>query len=179
MISQSIEENTIAKCFECQGELSLEEIGVLFPEKEDEYNEMLFKMQLNQPGYIQCPCGFVMATSQRGKERSECWSCHKVLCSMCRENYHYRTTCEEFIQLRHYWFAWLQKGRNDYLKELGQKEDMYNQNLSEFEAARKKFQEEREIQLKNFENHFVDQILLNYSFEVQDSKIILIIIIIK
>jgi hypothetical protein len=62
---------------------------------------------------IKCPkpnCTWVAkATDPNERFRVKCPICQNEFCSLCNQQYHYRTTCQQ-LQLPQRWFFWCQTG---------------------------------------------------------------------
>jgi aspartate carbamoyltransferase regulatory subunit len=66
-------------------------------------------------GVIRCPnkqCKWV-AEAQNPNDRFsvECPLCHFQFCSLCNQQYHYRTTCKQIPELTQRWFHWCNTGK--------------------------------------------------------------------
>ena len=66
-------------------------------------------------GIIKCPnqgCKWV-AEAQNPNDRFqvECKICHYQFCSLCNQQYHFRTTCQQIPQITQRWYFWCNTGR--------------------------------------------------------------------
>lgn len=65
-------------------------------------------------GIIKCPnqeCSWI-AEAEDPNERFKvtCPLCNKEFCSLCNQQYHYRTKCDQLPQITQRWFFWCQTG---------------------------------------------------------------------
>ena len=68
----------------------------------------------NTQGVIKCPnknCKWI-AEAQNPTDRFQvtCPLCNHQFCSLCNQQYHFRTTCQEIPQLTQCWFFWCTTG---------------------------------------------------------------------
>lgn len=126
----STKSNGDIKCFSenCQHQLSPTEIAVALGNgntaagythpvfDEIDQSQLSSFMALNHDDFCTCPgCDLAVARSHRAAaERVDCSRCQTVFCSNCRRDYHYRTSCLEFDQLRREWRDWEAHGRATY-----------------------------------------------------------------
>jgi len=65
-------------------------------------------------GIIKCPkpnCTWVAeAADPNERFRVKCPICQNEFCSLCNQQYHYRTTCQQLPQITQRWFFWCQTG---------------------------------------------------------------------
>jgi hypothetical protein len=70
-------------------------------------------------GIIKCPnqnCSWVAeAEDPNERFRVVCPMCEKQFCSLCNQQYHYRTKCQQLTQITQRWFFWCQTGLNKLL----------------------------------------------------------------
>lgn len=67
-------------------------------------------------GVIRCPnknCKWV-AEAQNPDDRFqvECSLCKHQFCSLCNQQYHFRTTCQEIPEITQRWFFWCNTGKS-------------------------------------------------------------------
>lgn len=64
---------------------------------------------------IKCPREFCMwmveTQDPTSRFRVECPMCDNEFCSLCNQQYHYRTPCSQVPQLTQRWFLWCNSGR--------------------------------------------------------------------
>ena len=65
-------------------------------------------------GVIKCPnqnCSWIAeADDPTERIRVRCPVCKREFCSLCNEQYHYRTTCPQLPQITQQWFMWCERG---------------------------------------------------------------------
>ena len=65
-------------------------------------------------GVIKCPsqsCTWIAeANDPTERFRVQCPICKREFCSLCNEQYHYRTTCQQIPQITRQWFMWCEQG---------------------------------------------------------------------
>ena len=71
---------------------------------------------------LKCPranCSWI-AELQDPNERFRvvCQLCQYQFCSLCNQQYHYRTQCQQIIQITQQWFTWCQTGSSLFLSSL-------------------------------------------------------------
>ena len=151
----TLEGNGIPKCpgERCDHEISQQEVKQLVPEQLEKYSDLLLKRLFAQQGtFLVCKCRHVMAARYDGQqERCDCPKCHYVFCSLCNEDYHYRSTCQELVQYRNIWTAWLRQGRKAYHQTQNQQRKEHEKQTKEYIAAQKKHEEDRAAALQAFE----------------------------
>ncbi|OCK77743.1 hypothetical protein K432DRAFT_395346 [Lepidopterella palustris CBS 459.81] len=153
-VQGSLDGNSIPKCpgERCKHEISQQEIKQLVPTLLDKYNNLLLKRLFAQGTFLVCKCKHVMAAAYDGQqERCECPKCNYVFCSLCNEDYHYRSTCQELKQYRNIWTEWLRQGRRAYHQATQQKQQQYEKQTKEYMAAQKKHEEDRAAALLAFQ----------------------------
>lgn len=154
----AVKGNGIIHCpgVECPYEITLQEVDQISKTDAESYNRILLMRLLQQKGFVQCRCNryFEVFTEEEGgflQCLCHCPKCGFDFCNICRDPYHYDVTCEEFLSLRHIWYAWLEKGRQEYEEQQKAKTQDLNKKQNEFKQALKAHQENREIALRNFE----------------------------
>lgn len=88
-------------------------------------------------GIIKCPnqnCNWV-AEAEDPNERFQvtCPKCAKEFCSLCNQQYHFRTTCQQLPQITQRWFFWCETERQRYLTTRSQQDQQYNQQLQQYQ----------------------------------------------
>jgi hypothetical protein len=75
-------------------------------------------------GIIKCPnqkCSWIAeAEDPTERFKVQCPLCKREFCSLCNQQYHYRTKCQQLPQITQQWFLWCQTGfkYSIYLKKL-------------------------------------------------------------
>ncbi|CAF0788230.1 unnamed protein product [Didymodactylos carnosus] len=85
-------------------------------------------------GIIKCPaegCAWI-AEAQNPEERIrvQCPMCHKEFCSLCNQQYHYRTQCQAIPALTQQWFLWCDKERGEYLTARDRQDAAYAKQMA-------------------------------------------------
>jgi hypothetical protein len=87
-------------------------------------------------GIIKCPnqnCTWVAeAEDPNERFRVQCPKCMKEFCSLCNQQYHYRTTCQQLPQITQRWFFWCETERGRYLNMRAQQDAQYANQLNEY-----------------------------------------------
>ncbi|CAF0935591.1 unnamed protein product [Rotaria sordida] len=87
-------------------------------------------------GIIKCPnqnCLWIAeAADPNERFRVTCPICNKEFCSLCNQQYHYRTTCQQLPQITQRWFFWCQTERGRYLTMRAQQDAAYATQLSDY-----------------------------------------------
>jgi len=124
----------------CKHQLTEIEVQQLFGKNSKEmidYDEVLLKKELAKLPVVGCPTpgckNFVEITDPNVPTKCTC-ACGATFCSMCRKNYHYRTTCQESVALEGDWMRWNLTGRNSYRKQL----DLDSKRIQDFENEGKR-----------------------------------------
>jgi hypothetical protein len=65
-------------------------------------------------GIIKCPnqsCSwFVEAEDPTQRFKVQCRLCQTEFCSLCNQQYHYRTRCQQMPQITQQWYLWCETG---------------------------------------------------------------------
>ncbi len=65
-------------------------------------------------GFIKCPnqrCSWLAeAEDPTQRFKVQCPSCKREFCSLCNQQYHYRTTCQQLPQITQQCYLWCQTG---------------------------------------------------------------------
>lgn len=112
----------ILKCALCDYQLEHGEINQLRVTREQKKKfhehqiEKTFSNFINNArGIIKCPnrdCKWVIeARHPNAQFRVVCHACASEFCSICSQQYHYRTTCQEVTQITQQWFIWCSSGK--------------------------------------------------------------------
>lgn len=115
--------NEILACAECAHQLSVGEINQLrVPDEEktrfrDYQNQKTFATYAaNTRGVIRCPkekCSWVVeAEDPNERFQVKCRACRHEFCSLCNQQYHYRTTCQQIPEITQRWVFWCNTGRS-------------------------------------------------------------------
>ncbi|CAM2721844.1 unnamed protein product [Rotaria socialis] len=87
-------------------------------------------------GIVKCPnqeCSWIAeAEDPNERFRVVCPPCNKEFCSLCNQQYHYRTTCDQLPQITQRWFFWCQTERNRYLTMRAEQDTAYAAQLADF-----------------------------------------------
>ncbi|CAF0918516.1 unnamed protein product [Adineta steineri] len=87
-------------------------------------------------GIIKCPkqnCTWVAeAADPNERFRVTCLLCNNEFCSLCNQQYHYRTTCQQLPGITQRWFFWCQTERARYLTMRAQQDATYGAQLDEY-----------------------------------------------
>ncbi len=113
--------NAVLKCPMCPYQLQegeLKQLRIPADEKRRfvEYQtQKTLKIYADGPGVIKCPsqdCKWI-AEVQNPNDRFqvECPLCGYQFCSLCSQQYHFRTTCQQLPELTQQWFFWCNTGR--------------------------------------------------------------------
>jgi hypothetical protein len=87
-------------------------------------------------GIIKCPsqnCTWVaQADDPNERFRVQCPKCLSQFCSLCNQQYHYRTTCQQLPQITQRWFFWCETERTRYLTMRAQQDAQFANQLAEY-----------------------------------------------
>ncbi|CAF3846177.1 unnamed protein product [Rotaria sp. Silwood1] len=88
-------------------------------------------------GIIKCPnrgCKWVVeARNPNQRFRVVCNACRNEFCSICNQQYHYRTNCQQVAQITQQWFVWCNTERGNYWRARAQEDVTYRAQLEEYE----------------------------------------------
>ncbi|CAF0999228.1 unnamed protein product [Didymodactylos carnosus] len=91
-------------------------------------------------GVIKCPnreCQWLVeAHNPEERFKVNCGLCNNEFCSLCNEQYHYRTNCQDVAQLTQRWYFWCQTERGNYLRQRAAADEKYQGQLNEYNRAR-------------------------------------------
>ncbi|CAF0760021.1 unnamed protein product [Adineta steineri] len=73
-----------------------------------------------------------------------CQLCQKEFCSLCNQQYHYRTDCQQLILITERWFFWCNSERGRYLTERAGQDTDYAARLDEYEREQAKNRQRNE-----------------------------------
>ena len=110
----------------CSYFLTESEIQQIFGKGEvwEKYKKLTLTIGLmNVQGCIGCPTAgcenwLEIDQSSKGKFRCDCNACGESFCSLCKEKYHYQTTCEEIHMIKMRWFQWIAQDRGEKEEEI-------------------------------------------------------------
>ncbi|CAF1319300.1 unnamed protein product [Adineta ricciae] len=90
---------------------------------------------------IKCPkqdCTWVAeAADPNERFKVNCPLCQHEFCSLCNQQYHYRTTCQQLPQITQRWFFWCQTERERYLRQRAEQDTTYQVQLNEYNQKHK------------------------------------------
>ena len=136
MVEISINEGAIPYCphYEMVGGVK-KSCGYMISEREvlqisgkssdvfEKYKKILLRIGLmSMKGCMGCPtpgCENWLVVDDDGvRVHCFCDACEKSFCSMCREEYHYHTSCDEYRQLKVKWIQWNAQDRSSVQKDI-------------------------------------------------------------
>ncbi|CAF3382163.1 unnamed protein product [Rotaria socialis] len=137
----------ILKCALCDYQLEHGEINQLRVAREQKKKfhehqiEKTFSNFINNArGIIKCPnreCKWVVeARHPNAQFRVVCHACANEFCSICNQQYHYRTTCQEVTQTTQQWFVWCTTERGNYWRVRAQQDASYRAQLDDYERQK-------------------------------------------
>ncbi|CAF5126184.1 unnamed protein product, partial [Rotaria sp. Silwood1] len=65
--------------------------------------------------------------------RVVCQLCANEFCSLCSQQYHYRTRCQQLLEITQRWFFWCNTERGRYLQTKAKESAAYAARLKEYE----------------------------------------------
>lgn len=164
MVDMAIREGQPVTCPECPHAFTDLEIVQVVGEGEalEKFRAQQLQRALNNlEGAIACPTpdckGYEVASQPGQRERVECSICHKVFCSLCRENYHPKIECAEFKSKEALWLAWLATGRDAYVNQLSAVDREYEARLNTFEQERHKHMQAVKDAQRRLKEHADDE----------------------
>ncbi|CAF1135239.1 unnamed protein product [Rotaria sp. Silwood1] len=94
----------------------------------------------NTRGFIRCPnkdCKWVLeARNPDERFRVVCRCCANEFCSICNQQYHYRTTCQQVTQITQQWSVWCNTERGKYLRARAGQDAAYQAQLDDYESQK-------------------------------------------
>ncbi|CAF3863986.1 unnamed protein product [Rotaria sp. Silwood1] len=91
----------------------------------------------NARGIIKCPnrdCKWVVEVRNPNERfRVKCNACSNEFCSICNQQYHYRSNCQEVPQITQRWFVWCNTERGNYWKIRAQQDASCRAQLDDYE----------------------------------------------
>jgi len=143
----------------CKHQITDMEVQQLFGRNSKElndYDEVLLKKELAKLPVVGCPkpgCkNFVEIANPNIPIKCTC-DCGATFCSMCRKNYHYRTSCQEAVGLETDWMRWNLTGRAAYRSQL----DLDQKKLQDFENEGKRVAARNEELKQRYQELFQDE----------------------
>ncbi|CAF3153334.1 unnamed protein product, partial [Rotaria sp. Silwood2] len=92
-------------------------------------------------GVIKCPnqnCKWAFEPENPMERfRVECQLCTNEFCSLCNQQYHYRTRCQQLLEITRQWFFWCNTERGRYLQTKAKANAAYAARLKEYERQQK------------------------------------------
>ena len=132
----------------CQYVLNEREVNQICGNGEvwEKYKKLILRLGLlNIKGCMGCPtpgCENWLVVDSDNNTRVNCYcdSCHSSFCSICREIYHYKSSCEEVVEIKKRWIQWNSQDRFHH------EDDLINQAL---ELRKKDLKERMEDLVKD------------------------------
>ena len=91
-------------------------------------------------GMVKCPreaCNWMaQAENPNARFLVQCGKCEHQFCSLCNEQYHYRSTCQQMPQITQRWFIWCQTERPRYLQMRAEQDAAYATQLADYNRQR-------------------------------------------
>jgi hypothetical protein len=137
-----LKEKRISSCSApgCSHQITETEVKQLFGADSKEaadYGEILLKKELAKLHVVGCPTpgckNFIEVANPQIPMNCTC-ACGASFCSMCRKQYHYRTSCQDAVVLNADWIKWNLTGRNAYRQLL----DVDHKRFDDFEKESKR-----------------------------------------
>ncbi|CAF3774055.1 unnamed protein product [Rotaria sp. Silwood1] len=75
----------------------------------------------------------LVARNPNQRFRVVCNACRNEFCSICNQQYHYRTNCQQVAQITQQWFVWCNTERGNYWRARAQEDVTYRAQLEEYE----------------------------------------------
>jgi len=120
------------------------------------YGEVLLQKELAKLPVVGCPTpgckNYIEMHNPNIPVHCEC-SCGASFCSMCKHEYHFRSTCQDALGLTAKWINWNQQGRTNYHKQLEQEQ----KRIEGFEGERKKVEARNEELKQRYEELLQDE----------------------
>ncbi|CAF1564860.1 unnamed protein product, partial [Adineta ricciae] len=66
-----------------------------------------------------------------------CRLCHHEFCSLCNDQYHYRTDCQQLAEITQQWYFWCNTERGHYLERKAREDATYAARLKEFQRQQR------------------------------------------
>ncbi|CAF3501844.1 unnamed protein product [Rotaria sp. Silwood1] len=139
--------NEILTCGMCAYELQEGEIKQLRVSADQKKQYLDYQIQKtfnayagSTRGVIKCPnqaCKWV-AEAQNPNDRFQvqCPLCGYEFCSLCNQQYHFRTTCQQIPEITQRWFFWCNTERGNYWQARAQQDASFREQLEDFERQR-------------------------------------------
>ncbi|CAF3057346.1 unnamed protein product [Rotaria sp. Silwood2] len=139
-----MDSNEVLTCGICNYQLQDGEINQLRVSRDQKRKFHEYQIQKtfnnfvnNARGLIKCPnrdCKWVVeARNPNERFRVVCRSCTNEFCSICNQQYHYRTTCQQVTQITQRWFVWCNTERGNYWRVRAQQDATYRAQLDDYE----------------------------------------------
>ncbi|CAF0935264.1 unnamed protein product [Rotaria sordida] len=91
-------------------------------------------------GVIRCPnqtCKWVAeARDPNDRFRVQCPMCGNEFCSLCNQQYHFRTTCQQLPEITQRWFFWCNTERGNYWQARAQQDANFRAQLEDYERQK-------------------------------------------
>ncbi|CAF3586698.1 unnamed protein product [Adineta steineri] len=124
----------------------------------------------NTQAVIKCPnqgCKWI-AEVQNPNERFQvtCPLCNYQFCSLCSQQYHFRTTCQQIPEITQRWFFWCNTERGNYWQARAQQDATFRAQLEDYERQRGA-NEQRNIELRQR----YDELLADETYKAQNCRL--------
>ena len=121
---RQMSENQVLTCAECSYQLQygdLKQLRVSPDERrliiEYQTEKTFDRFASSSQGIIKCPrqgCTWLVETQDpNSRFRVVCRLCENEFCSLCNQQYHYRTWCQSLPALTQRWYLWCNTGRSE------------------------------------------------------------------
>lgn len=153
-VTTAIESGSLPTCPSCPDTRRLTQDEALMPFADDpmsvtigKIEEAYLRVGLSEVAAIPCPrpgCQNAVVPRIAGRKEHCVCECGFEFCSLCREIFHYDTSCAEVRAAAGRWDAWVQTGREETLRAKAREDATWKARLDEYQHKKDKHSRENQ-----------------------------------